>query len=71
MLEYQASRDLSSKLSPGLEVMNMKKPKPKQWLPKGGVSIPASKQDEETEPVEWLTPKLYKPRHKKRGTKKK
>src|SRR6266699_1472925 len=43
----------------------MKKFKPKRWLPAGGVSIPASKQ-EETKPVEWVIPKLYKPERKKK-----
>src|SRR6266851_9441834 len=43
----------------------MKKFKPKRWLPAGGVSIPAS-QEEETKPVEWILPKLYKPERKKK-----
>src|SRR6266516_5790880 len=44
----------------------MKKFKPKRWLPAGGVSNPASKQEEETKPVEWILPKLYKPERKKK-----
>ncbi len=43
----------------------MKKFKLKHWLRVGGESNPASKQ-EETKPVEWVIPKLYKPERKKK-----
>ncbi len=44
----------------------MKKFKLKHWLRVGGESNPASKQEEETKPVEWILPKLYKPARKKK-----
>jgi len=43
----------------------MKKFKLKHWLRVGGECNPASKQ-EETKPVEWVIPKLYKSERKKK-----